>query len=48
MKSFTGETIEISKAGEDMQSNSHKVKEHAEDLNRMSSELKKLMKKFTL
>jgi methyl-accepting chemotaxis protein len=47
-KSFTNETIEISKAGDEMQSNSQKVKDHAEELNRMSSELKKLMKKFTL
>jgi len=47
-KSFTNETIEISHAGDDMKSNSLKVKDQADDLNRMSSELKKLMAQFTL
>jgi len=47
-RSFTNETIEISQAGEEMKSNSQKVKDQADDLNRMSSELKKLMAQFSL
>jgi len=47
-KTFTNETVEISNVGDEMQSNSQKVKNHAQELNGMSSELKKLMKKFTL
>jgi methyl-accepting chemotaxis protein len=45
---FTNETIVISKAGEEMKSNSQKVKDQADDLNRMSAELKKLMAQFSL
>ncbi|ETR72421.1 MAG: methyl-accepting chemotaxis sensory transducer [Candidatus Magnetoglobus multicellularis str. Araruama] len=47
-QSFTNETFEISRAGDDMKSNSQKVKDRADDLNRMSIELKKLMAQFTL
>jgi len=47
-KTFTRETIDISQAGDEMKSNSQKVKDQAEDLNRMSNELKKLMAQFSL
>jgi methyl-accepting chemotaxis protein len=47
-QTFTSETIEISQAGDDMKTNSLKVKDQADDLNRMSSELKKMMARFTL
>jgi len=46
--SFTHGTIEISQAGDEMKSNCLKVKDQADDLNRMSSELKKLMSQFSL
>jgi len=47
-KTFTTETIEISEAGDDMKANSQKVKDQADDLTRMSSELKQLMAQFSL
>jgi methyl-accepting chemotaxis protein len=47
-KTFTHETIEISQASDDMKFNSQKVKDQADDLNRMSNELKKIMAQFLL
>jgi len=47
-KSFSDAIMEISQAGDDMKSNSQKVSQQADNLNRMSMELKRLMEKFTL